>query len=686
MSSIRGTNVLAPVVPFDTTDSHASHEARYGKGGYRSVADLTERDAIPALRREAGMLVLTMSDGVTWRLAGNLTSWTDYSVTGPVGPQGPQGIQGVQGPAGAAGVAGAVGAQGTAGVAGVAGAAGAKGDTGSTGPQGIQGVAGAKGDTGDQGVAGPAGAAGTQGIQGIQGVAGATGAKGDKGDTGDTGPAGTAGATGAAGSQGTQGPQGATGTAGATGATGAKGDTGDVGPAGPAGAAGVAGAKGDKGDTGNTGPQGPAGVAGATGPQGIQGVAGAKGDTGDTGAAGVAGAAGATGPAGSQGIQGPAGSTGATGPQGPAASLVYSSVTDFPVTGSSTALYLDESSSRLFQWESPVYVEIGVSGGGTATTSASDLSSGTLADARLSASVVLTGDSRLTDSRTPASHVHGNVTNAGAIGSTSGQIVVTTASGVLTTAASIAAATQVSGLATVATSGSAADLSGTLADARLSSTVTTALTNARTPTSHAASHATGGADAITAADIGAAAISNLLAYVNASATVIDTIPRNIQNTGPTLTSGSVLLTFFTPLVTRTITQIAVCTGGNAASGLTFARFGLYTFDETNATLVAAVANDTTLFAAASTVYTRSLSTGGSLPSSYTLTAGSRYGIAVLAIGTTMPTIIGLSSSGFNIAPLTPRTNGQRPTQTDLTTSFTSSNIAVTSISLYARLS
>ena len=64
----------------------------------------------------------------------------------------------------------------------------------------------------------------------------------------------------------------------------------------------------------------------------------------------------------------------------------------------------------------------------------------------------------ITDAAT-STHVHGNITNAGAIGSTSGQIVVTTTSGVLTTAATIAAA-AVSGLATVATSGAYADLSG----------------------------------------------------------------------------------------------------------------------------------------------------------------------------------------------------------------------------------
>lgn len=42
-------------------------------------------------------------------------------------------------------------------------------------------------------------------------------------------------------------------------------------------------------------------------------------------------------------------------------------------------------------------------------------------------------DSRLTDARTPTSHAHGNITNAGAIGSTSGKMVVTTTDGVLTT-------------------------------------------------------------------------------------------------------------------------------------------------------------------------------------------------------------------------------------------------------------
>jgi hypothetical protein len=79
MTQIKGTNVLAPVVPFDTTDTHASHEARYGKGGYRSVADIAERDAIPQLRREAGMLVWVIDTQKAWRLNANLTTWIEVT-------------------------------------------------------------------------------------------------------------------------------------------------------------------------------------------------------------------------------------------------------------------------------------------------------------------------------------------------------------------------------------------------------------------------------------------------------------------------------------------------------------------------------------------------------------------------------------------------------------------------------
>lgn len=84
MAVIKGTNVVAPVVPLDTADVHPSHEARYGKGGYRSVATLAERDAIPPARREAGMLVYVSADDETWKLAADLVTWDQYSTGGQV--------------------------------------------------------------------------------------------------------------------------------------------------------------------------------------------------------------------------------------------------------------------------------------------------------------------------------------------------------------------------------------------------------------------------------------------------------------------------------------------------------------------------------------------------------------------------------------------------------------------------
>lgn len=75
--------------------------------------------------------------------------------------------------------------------------------------------------------------------------------------------------------------------------------------------------------------------------------------------------------------------------------------------------------------------------------------------------------------------------------------------------------------------------SGTLADARLSSTVTAALTNARTPTAHASSHATGGGDAITPASIGAAAASHTQAW-----STITSTPTTLSGYGITDAVGS----------------------------------------------------------------------------------------------------------------------------------------------------
>ena len=43
-------------------DVYPTHEANLGKGGYRTVANITERDNIPFERCEEGMLVTVLED------------------------------------------------------------------------------------------------------------------------------------------------------------------------------------------------------------------------------------------------------------------------------------------------------------------------------------------------------------------------------------------------------------------------------------------------------------------------------------------------------------------------------------------------------------------------------------------------------------------------------------------------
>lgn len=68
MSSINGTNVAAPIRPFDTNDSFPTAYANEVKGGHHTVDDEAARFAIPVLRREKGMLVTQRDTGKTYKL------------------------------------------------------------------------------------------------------------------------------------------------------------------------------------------------------------------------------------------------------------------------------------------------------------------------------------------------------------------------------------------------------------------------------------------------------------------------------------------------------------------------------------------------------------------------------------------------------------------------------------------
>jgi len=80
------TDGIVPVAgtlgPTNTTlDTHPVTDPFYGIGGYRVVADLTERDAIPNSRRREGMVVHSISDDFSYRLVGGIGNgnWVQFS-------------------------------------------------------------------------------------------------------------------------------------------------------------------------------------------------------------------------------------------------------------------------------------------------------------------------------------------------------------------------------------------------------------------------------------------------------------------------------------------------------------------------------------------------------------------------------------------------------------------------------
>lgn len=136
-----------------------------------------------------------------------------------------------------------------------------------------------------------------------------------------------------------------------------------------------------------------------------------------------------------------------------------------------------------------------------------------------------------------------------------------------------------------------------------------------------------------------------------------------------LAAGSVHLTYFTARKTETINNIRMLTDATAAAGTTLARMGVYSVDGGgNLTLVAASANDTTIFDDPYSPYLKALTTP------FSKTKGTRYAVAVLFTGTTPPMITGMTVSGAD-ASLPPRLCGLYAGQTDLPANIPAGSVA-----------
>ena len=174
-------------------------------------------------------------------------------------------------------------------------------------------------------------------------------------------------------------------------------------------------------------------------------------------------------------------------------------------------------------------------------------------------------------------------------------------------------------------------------------------------------------------------LTNLLSWIgnflsgnrNEASSQVDTDNRLLVNTSANFVSGNVYFSMFTPAKNQTISQLTICNSSLASSGLTLARMGLYTFDETTFTLVARTDSDTSLFATPNSTNTRSLSTVGGYPSTYQLVAGQRYALAVIVVGTTCSNTSWITLPSNNIPIVPPRLANVVTGQSDLPTTTTS---------------
>lgn len=151
-------------------------------------------------------------------------------------------------------------------------------------------------------------------------------------------------------------------------------------------------------------------------------------------------------------------------------------------------------------------------------------------------------------------------------------------------------------------------------------------------------------------------------------------------------SGSLRLTYFTATSSGTFNSLRMITGGTAAAATpTLCKMAIYSVAPNgNLTLVAVTSNDTALFAAANTAYTRATT------APFTLTAGQRYAIGVLVItAAALPTFVGNALPGTYAATLlaaSPRMTAAYSGQNDVPSLITSDVLSTMATAFYAEVS
>jgi hypothetical protein len=135
-----------------------------------------------------------------------------------------------------------------------------------------------------------------------------------------------------------------------------------------------------------------------------------------------------------------------------------------------------------------------------------------------------------------------------------------------------------------------------------------------------------------------------------------------------MTSGRLCLDFFTADKSFTASKVRARSRGTAAATITLIRFGIYTVDGAgDGTLVASTTNDTSLFIATFTQYTKNLT------ATYDFVAGQRYAAGWLVVATTAP--VCYSPLPIQVNPgQPPRLYGDLSGLSDLPATFTDASL------------
>lgn len=166
---------------------------------------------------------------------------------------------------------------------------------------------------------------------------------------------------------------------------------------------------------------------------------------------------------------------------------------------------------------------------------------------------------------------------------------------------------------------------------------------------------------------------------NRITTGMEVFPREFaDNLNNSLPTGTVSLTYFTAYKTMPVASLRTAVGNTAAAATpTLCKMGLYSVAANgDLTLIASTANDTTLWSAVTTIYTKALAAG------VTLQRGQRYALACLVVTSAAAPMLICNQPSSILAAEGPRLTGQLGSQTDLPASITAGSVVATNRRIY----